>query len=69
MTKTYGAGISRPKPLGWKPKNKISKEDKEWIISLNKHCFPKYSFAKISRITGISDNCVRNIVRAYLGKE
>lgn len=62
-------GISRPKPIGWKPKNALSNEQKAEIISLYHRCFPSYSFSKISRITGVSDNCVRKVVRQYLGKE
>lgn len=61
----YGVGISRPKPVGWKPKNTLSEDIRIRIINL----YHSYNYSKISRITGVSDTCVRKVVRQYLGKE
>lgn len=58
-------GIRRPKPVGWKPKNALSEDIKIRIINL----YNSYNFSKISRITGVSDNCVRKVVREHYGKE
>ena len=68
MIKTYGAGISRPKPIGWKPNNKISEAEKKQIITIYMNS-PQHNYAHISRITGISDNCIRRVVREHLGKQ
>jgi hypothetical protein len=60
--------MNRPKPDGWKPKNTLPETTRLRIIHLYTH-FPFPNYSKISRITGVSDNCVRNVVRAYLGKK